>query len=268
MMPGLDFLLRETDAQYREKAKTHLTSHALADFRKSPLLYWRKKQGLAPDEDRPAYLVGRAAHALILEGVEAFEAAYAVGGPINEKTGKPYGPQTKAYAEWAAAQDKAVITDDQHALILNLASSVGAHPVAIELLEDGAAECVVRAEYCGLPAQSKLDFYNPDRGLIDLKTCDDLDWFEADARRFHYAHQMAFYQSMLGRVLGNLAEIPVHIIAVEKKEPYRCGLWVMDAKVLAHARRENEAAIERLKSCEHSGVWPTGYEERRVFDYV
>jgi len=100
-LTGIDFLVRESEAEYRRRAETHLTSHALADFRKCPLLYWKKKQGLIPDEDRPAYLVGRAAHKLILEGIEAFEGAYAVGGPINPNSGRPYGPRTKAYAEWA-----------------------------------------------------------------------------------------------------------------------------------------------------------------------
>jgi len=265
-MIGADFLVRESESEYREKAKTHLTSHQLADFRKCPLLYWKKKQGLIPDEDRPAYLVGRAAHKLILEGVEAFEASYAVGGPVNPRTGEPYGPRTKAYAEWAAAQDKAVLTGDQYGLVASLAAGVDAHPLAVELLADGVPEGVVRAEYCGLPCQSRLDFFNPARGIIDLKTCDDLDWFEADARRYGYAHQFAFYQAMVMQATG--VEFPVHVIAVEKKEPFRCGVWVMDDQVLAHARRENEAAVERLRQCGISGAWPTGYEERRVFDYL
>jgi len=262
--PG--FLIRETDAEYHEKSKTYLTSHALADFRKCPLLFWKRKQGLIPDEDRPAYLLGRAAHVLILEGVEKFEAEYAVGGPINPSTGKPYGPQTKAYAEWAAAQGKAVLTDEQYGLIASMAASVAAHPVAAEILADGIPEGVVRVEYCGLPCQARLDFFNPERGIVDLKTCDDLTWFEADARRFGYANQFSFYQALVAHVTGEL--FPVHAVAVEKKEPYRCGVWLMDDQVLAHAGRENEAAIKRLKTCELSGAWPTGYEERRVFDYV
>jgi RecB family exonuclease len=44
-----------------------LSSHLLADFRRCPLLYYRKRLGLVPDEDRPAYLLGHAAHTLILE---------------------------------------------------------------------------------------------------------------------------------------------------------------------------------------------------------
>jgi len=262
----LDFLVRESDAEYREKAKAFLTSHQLADFRKCPLLYWHKKQGLVPDEDRPAYLLGRAAHVLILEGRERFDAEYAVGGPINARTGKPFGTNTQAYADWAAVQGKPVITEEQFALVVNLTTGVRSHAIAAELLSDGVPEGVVRTEYCGRPCQARLDFFNPERGVIDLKTCDDLTWFEADARRFGYANQFAFYHALIMRATAE--DAPVHVIAVEKKPPYRCGVWRMSAQTLAVARRENEAAIERLAACEASGTWPSGYEECRVFDYV
>jgi len=63
-------------------------------------------------------------------------------------------------------------------------------------------------------------------------------------------------------------DAPVHVIAVEKKPPYRCGVWRMSAQTLAVARRENEAAIARLGECESRNLWPTGYEEVRAFDYV
>jgi hypothetical protein len=260
------FMFRESESEYRDRAKTHLTSHALAEFRRCPLLYWRRKQGLVPDEDRPAYLVGRAAHTLILEGRKRFDAMFAVGGPINEKTGKPYGAGTKAWTEWAANVGKDVLTEEQYALVTNLAAAVAAHPVARELLADGVPEGVVRVEYHGLPCQARIDFFNPEHGLIDLKTCDDLTWFEADARRFTYAHQFAFYQALVHRATGE--EVPVHAIAVEKKEPYRAGVWLLSEQTLTVARRENEIALERLKACELSGAWPTGYEERRVFDYL
>lgn len=261
-----DHVIAEPENVYREKAKTHLTSHQLADFRKCPMLFWKKKQGLVPDEDRPAYVLGRAAHTLILEGIEKFEVEYAVGGPVNPKTGEPYGTRTKAYADWAAAQDKAVLTDDQYDLITSMAASVDAHPVAVELLAGGVPEAVVRVEYCGLPCQGRIDFLNPERGIIDLKTCDDLTWFEADARRYSYAHQFAFYRALVTWATGE--EVPAHVIAIEKKEPFRCGVWQISEQTLATAQRENEAAIERLRQCESSGAWPSGYEERRVLDYV
>jgi hypothetical protein len=76
----------------------------LGDFRRCPQLYRKKKLGLIPDEDRPAYQLGRGLHTLTLEGRDRFEAEYAVGGPVNPKTGEFFGAATKAFAEWAAAQ--------------------------------------------------------------------------------------------------------------------------------------------------------------------
>lgn len=257
-------LLREPAEVYHAKAKEFLSSHQLADFRKCPQLFHQKRIGLIRDEDRPAYLLGRAAHTLILEGRDRFHAEYAVGGPINPKTGQPYGQGTKAWADWAAARNKSVLTDDQFALISNLDASVHAHPVAASLLRQGVAEGVVRAEYCGVPCQIRMDWFDTETGIVDLKTCDDLAWFEADARRFGYTHQLAFYRAVLARVAGR--ELPVHLIAVEKREPYRCGVWRLSADALAVARQDNEEAMDRLRRCRQDDHWPSGYEEPRLLD--
>ena len=174
-------LLSEPADEYHAKAAEYLSSHQLADFRKCPLLYRRKKLGLIPQEDRPAYLVGRAAHTLILEGSERFDEDYTVGGPINPKTGQPYGANTKAFAEWARRVGKSVLTDSQYELVIQMHEGVRSHEVAMTLLSDGTPEAVVRTEYCGVPCQTRMDFYDPFFGLVDLKTCDDLTWFESDA---------------------------------------------------------------------------------------
>jgi hypothetical protein len=125
---------------------------------------------------------------------------------------------------------------------------------------------VLRTAYCGKQCQIRIDWLNPNAGIVDLKTCDDLTWFEADAKRYGYAHQLAFYRAVLETVIGE--KLPVHLIAVEKKEPFRCGVWTLSEQTLAYCQRENESAIERLKSCEADGNWPTGYEECRVFDAI
>mgnify|MGYP005847461825 CR=1 FL=1 len=260
------FLICEPAEVYQAQSAEYLTSHQLADFRRCPLLYRKKMLGLIADEDRPAYLVGRALHTLVLEGREAFEQEYAVGGPVNPRTGELYGSNTKAFAEWATAQGKPVLTMQQHELVERMAEGVRQHGLARDLLSEGTAEGVVRAEYCQMPCQIRMDWFDPHRGIVDLKTCDDLDWFEADARRYGYAFQMAFYQAVLAQVIA--LPMPVHFIAVEKKEPYRCGVWKVHEDALAQAQRENEAAIERLRRCMSTDMWPSGYEECRVFDYV
>jgi len=261
---GSAVLLCEPADVYHAKAGEYLSSHLLADFRKCPPLYWQKVSGQIVDQDRPAYLVGRAAHTLILEGRERFDQDFAIGGPINPKTGEPFGSATKAFVEWQAQHGKAVLTQSQYALVQAMADSVRSHLEADELLRDGIAEGVVRTEYCDVPAQIRLDYFDPTKGIVDLKTTDDLTWFEADARRYGYAHQLAFYQAVLAKVIG--LPMPVFMVAVEKRNPYRTGVWQVSDDTLRIARQENEAAIRRLLHCKAKNYWPTGYEERRVFD--
>lgn len=262
----ISILTHEPADVYHAKRDKFLSSHQLAEFRRNPLLFHKKQLGLVQEEDRPAYLIGQAAHSLILEGREAYEDRYAFGGPVNPKTGEPFGSRTKAFEEWAVAQGKPVLTHDQMALIENLYAAIYAHEHAAALLADGMPEGVVRDEYCGVRCQARFDWISPQRGIVDLKTCDNLDWLQADARNFGYAHQLAFYRSLLACVSGTV--LPVYLVCVEKREPFRCGVWRMGEDVLGIVQKDNEDAIERLKVCREQDHWPTGYEDIRVFDWI
>ena len=140
-----------------------------------------------------------------------------------------------------------MLTDAQFDLVARMNEAVRTHEVAMGLLADGVPEGVVRADYCGVPCQIRMDWFEPHRGIVDLKTCDDLTWFEADARRYGYVHQLAFYRAVLAQVVG--VPMPVHLIAVEKKEPFRCGVWQVDADTLdrrAAGQRSGDRAAEGL----------------------
>lgn len=262
----LSILTHEPADVYHAKRAKYLSSHQLAEFRRNPLLFHRKQMGLVKDEDRPAFFLGRAAHALILEGREAYEREFAFGGPVNPKTGGPFGSRTKAFQEWADAQGKPVLTDDQVVLIENLDIAVHAHEHAAALLSDGVAEGVIRTDYCGVACQARYDWLNPQRGIVDIKTCDNLEWLEIDARSYRYVNQLAFYRALAACVTGTV--LPVHLIAVEKHEPFRCGVWRLGDDVLGIAQKENEEGIARLKECRANERWLTGYEDIRVFDWI
>ena len=261
----LNILTCEPAEEYHAKAGEFLSSHQLLDFIRCPWLHRKKSLGLIEETDSPAYLVGRAAHVRILEGRDAYEAAFALGGPINPKTQKPFGSNTKAFAEWAVAQGRPVLSHEQVDLVEQMASGVAQNSEAVDLLLYGRSEGVVRADYCGTPCQIRIDWLHPHRGVVDFKTCDDLTWFESDARRYGYHRQVAFYRAVLTQALGGLL-VPVYLIAVEKKEPFRCGVWQVSDDTLAIAQRENEAAIRRVLACRRDDHWPTGYEEIRVLD--
>lgn len=258
--PG--WLIEEPADVYHAKAAENLSSHQLADFHKSPYLYWKKHSGLIAEKDSPAYAFGRAAHTLILEGRETFEREYAIGGPINPETGDTFGASTKAYAAWLADSGKqSAVTNDEMIKLERMELSVRVHSSAYALVLGGFAEGVVRSKYCGVPCQIRMDYYKPGK-LVDLKTCNDLDSFEWDTYRFNYMDQLAFYHAILQKASGQNCE--VHFIAVEKKEPFRCGVWKLDKKWVEHARRQNEEDIKRLKTCSKLKIWPTGYEEVRT----
>jgi len=257
-----DFIITEPDREYHLMRSKFLTSHALADFRHCPALFHGKQTGEIPDEERPAYIIGRAAHKLILEGLEPFNREYIVGEPVNPQTGKSYGKNTQAYQTWLASQGKSVISPANFDFIKRLQIAVWTHFESGNLLQDGISEGVVRTDYCGVPCQIRMDFFNEPYGIIDLKTCDNLDYFEADARRYHYVHQAAFYRAVLRKVSAR--NYPFRFIAVEKHEPFRCGVWLVAEHVLELAEVENAAAIGRLKQCKAENSWPTGYEDPRI----
>jgi hypothetical protein len=262
----LDHLLVEEESIYAAKRAENLSSHALGDFRKNPRYFRDKELGVITEPERPAFVIGRAVHCRVLEGLDELNGRFAIGGPVNPKTGKAYGVDTKAYAQWAATVNKPAISKDTADLCEALAGAVSAHEEASKLLADGMAEGVVRTTYCGLPCQGRLDWVHPELGLVDLKTIDDLDWFEHQARTFGYGHQLAFYRDLLAAVSG--CTVQVHVIAVEKKAGHRVGVWRFSEQLLDAAGRENRAAIERLKVCRQQDRWPTGYEATRSFDYL
>lgn len=244
------------------RAGKFLSSHLLGDFRRSPSLYHKKLTGEIPPSESPALLLGRAAHSLILEGRAAFDEEFRVSnGPLNPKTGEAYGRLTKAYAEWAAEQTRAIVSEKDFGFLVKLQKSVWLNRAASELLAEGFAEGTVRRVYCGTPCQIRCDWMCPS-GLVDLKTCDNLDYFEGAARAYGYVHQMAFYRAILREATGET--VPVHLIAVEKAEPLRCGVWRISEAVLGEAERQNEVAIARLLECRRADSWPTGYEDVRL----
>ena len=259
--------------EYHKAARDgrYLSSHLLGDFRKSPRLFHMKMTGEIDPAESSALALGRAIHTLVLEGRAAFDSEYQISdGPLNPKTGECYGKLTKAYKEWKAAQLKEIVSGADFNFFTKLQRSVWSHPVAQALLEDGVAEQTVRTVYCGEPVQVRPDWFRADyegRPVIcDLKTCDTLDFFESDARRYGYCHQMAFYKRVLETASNGEVSPDMYLIAVEKREPFRTCVYKLTDGLLQSCALENERAIAELRKCRHDNVWPTRTEDMRILD--
>ena len=249
---------------------TFMSSHNLATFRDNPRTFSLLALGRIPRAESPALAFGRAVHCHALEPSEEWTRRFLVSdGPVNEKTGAPYGRSTQKYAQFLASTSKEVVSTKDYETILGISESVWSHKEAHELLAKGSAERTIRVDDMdyGVPAQARIDWFSPDYGIVDLKTTgDDLKWFDRAAHDFGYAYQMAFYRRLLELKSGT--KFPVYIIAVEKKAPYTVGVFKYAEDVLAQAEAANDAALREYAECDASGVFPTRFEETRLLSRI
>ena len=79
-MNNTNFIIHEPADEYHARSRNgeFMSSHLLADFRESPALYRRKVSGEIAESESSAFVMGRAAHCLILEGRNAFDREYVV----------------------------------------------------------------------------------------------------------------------------------------------------------------------------------------------
>ncbi len=256
------------------KMGEYVTSHRLAIFRRCPLEFHKREIYEIVDGDTKAFEMGRITHRAILEP-QKFDAEYCVAnGPINEKTGKPYGKETVKYATWAAEQGKPVVSKADYEILAKMREAVRMHKAAADILSAGFAEGTIRGEWKGQKVQARLDWYNPEENIIaDLKTCADVDRFSFDIRDFGYVYQLAFYAKLVHMARGGkeMGLPDCYLIAVEKKEPYRVlvvhpfPLTIEDAlnqKIGENGRRvDNLAMMEELVECRRTDTWPTRTED-------
>ena len=267
-----EWALVESEDIYHARSKSGevMSSGMLKRFRDCPAAYRRYIDGKISEKDSTAFRFGRAVHKICLEGIPAFNKFYAIGGPVNPKTGKNYGVGTQAHDAWL--EEKGIprdrcITEEEADVLVTMANMVWAHPAAANLLAYGWPELVVRAPLCGVSCQIRMDWLTHDADgnfvIVDLKTCDDITWFQSDSYRYQYPHQFALYRDVAQSSTNE--RIGFALIAAEKKEPFRVGVWTMPDEALDIYSAYNQEDLEHLKRCRAENVWPTGYEEVRVF---
>jgi hypothetical protein len=244
-----------------------LSSSVLKELaRRTPMhARWRADH---PPDDTDAMRVGTALHCLLLDGPDTFEASYSVGGPVNEKTGKAYGSDTKAYSEWAAAQSalgKVFLSADECRRVEAMATSIMAHPAARARFRDSGAErevSIVFRPFVGLDLlmKARIDLYCPSfRSVADVKTTATSAAGYSFSRVVYdrgYDIQAAVYVLAM-RSAGFECDW-FDWIAVEKSPPNAVAVHRLAEESLGKAIEQTFAAIERWDSCVRSGEWP-GY---------
>jgi hypothetical protein len=253
-------LLRISEKEYNEARGSYMTAHSLQQFKQCPRTFYDLKNGLMERKsgNEAAFLFGRAFHCLVLEGEEEFEKRYVVAdGPLNEKTGKPYGRDTQKYADWAsgyALDGKDVISFAEYTDMQQMGASIVENANALLLLDEGEPEVTVRYEMAGVAFQSRIDWLNGHK-IVDLKTCKNLDDFKESADKYGYGLQAAVYLEAMRLETGKAHEY--FIIAVEKEAPFRCGVFMVFASLMEPI--ELAGKYKAMSASSDRADWPSKY---------
>jgi exodeoxyribonuclease VIII len=240
-------------------SKSHLDLVA-----KSPLHYWSRylDPNRVPQEPTAAMAIGSAVHTHVLE-LDQWDAQYVVapaGIDRRTKVGK---------AEWEVFQTaigtRTVISREDADLVMRIGRSVLSHPAAAYLLGlPGKAETTHMwiDEISGLQCKCRPDWLLDDGSMIvDLKTTEDASprGFQKSIAQWRYHIQASFYLDGLQHATGKRPEQFV-FIAVEKKPPYVCAVYVADQQMIEIGRDTARRDLDKLNVCKAADYWP-GYSD-------
>lgn len=215
---------------------------------------------LVEDKTTDAMSLGRAIHALVLEGQEAFDESCTVLPEINRRT-------NAGKAEFAQFQidnvGKELIKPKDLEMIEAMKIAVYKHPAAQTVLEEGASEQTVvwKDNGTGLLCKCRPDRSpNPDtRTLVDLKSTVDAgeDAFLRAMIKYGYMRQGSFYlDGMNAHRKKDEWFTDFVFIAVEKEPPYKVGVYHMDEEMIKYGRGEYMRLLAIEFECRKNEFYP------------
>ena len=223
---------------------------------RSPALYaWHRAN---PPAETQALRVGKALHALALEGRTTFDAGFAVAPDCDRRT-------REGKALWgefvAASEGKTVLTAAESEQVESMAAGILAHDLAPALIEGGTPELsmIWTDQETGAECKGRADLARlADGCLLDLKTT--ISAAPGDFARavlsYSYHCQAAAYETGC-KALG--AEIKDFLfVVVEKAPPYLAAVYRLPDSFLELGRRQWAAACRTYAQCRERDEWP-GY---------
>jgi exodeoxyribonuclease VIII len=239
-------------AQYFAPVLGIARSSPLALLRRAPLVYYQWALGAKVDEETEALAFGRAFHCAVLEPAR-FRVLYAVEPDFGDCRRTVNRERRDAWrAEHRGAE---LLSEDDARHIAGMRESLLAQPVIRRLLElDGHNELTARwvdpetGIVCGARGDRRVERVST---ALDLKSTKDAraESFSRSIASYRYHVQDALYRD--GLDVERFA-----FGAVEKRPPYLCAAYVLDAD----ARRAGERALRRdldlLARCIEKDAWP------------
>lgn len=218
----------------------------------SPRLFGDERAGLYHRSGTKATDFGTAFHARILQP-ETFVPMLSEG-PINEKTGRCYGRDSKAWADWAGANPgKVVLTSEESDTMLLMEERMPAEVGAILRSSTARHEVSVYQTMDGVAAKCRPDSLDNDT-ITDLKTVEHIDGIRRAFRVYHYWFSQAWYRRMLWLETGR--KHAHRFIFAEKSPPYRWRIVTVTDEVREESDMQVRGVLSAIASGQRSNEWP------------
>jgi len=218
-------------------------------------------------EDKDAFLLGRAFHCLLLEGQEMFYSLFAIAPDVDKRT-------KNGKEDWAAfcaeSVGKGILTTEQYESMAGMVKSVTDHPFAAKVLLEGKSEQSVfwTDKTTGMYCKCRPDRVpTGNHGVIlDVKTTRDATQhgFTRSVAAYGYHRQAAFYLDGFNAASENKADAFI-FIAVEKEPPYAVGCYTLSDADIDFGRMQNNELLEKEIWCREHQVWPN-YESPNLIE--
>lgn len=242
--------LRESEDEYRNNpavSNSSLNTFIWNEYEYQQQFVLRNVQR----EDSPAFAFGRAFHCAILEPGE-FESRFVMFDGDR---------RSKSYKDMVANEKRTILTRDEYDLIDQISDAVDFNTTACGLIDACETEVVFRHMCNGnLARQCRVDGITPFGDIIDLKSCQSIEEFRANFKRYGYHRQARWYERLVGAVTGD-CNGEFTFIAVEKKRPFRCELFRLDPESARYADMEIDEAMVRLERCLETNTWRRNADE-------
>ena len=222
-----------------------------------------------PEAPSAAMQFGTIFHALFLEPKKA--AALMVPAPINEKTGNPFGRDTKAWAEYAVRHPgKLIVSQDEVAGFHTMAKNAAADPDIVDLMRsEGQSEvCLVwddpmvggrcKARVDRLLAKGahktigRVDYKTAESGRIGKfrKACEDYGYFTANSFYARGCRALDLFK-------------PGAFLVFESARPFPCVLYTVGEETSKVANDIVVGWMQTYRACRESGRYP-GYSNQTL----
>lgn len=231
-------------------------------FTQSPAHYFDKSYlnpDLEEEDDKEAFILGRAAHHLLL-GEDEFSTLF-VMRPEEAPDGREWNGNNLTCKAWLAEQTKAgrtVLTPEQIKQIRGMARALAKNEMVQNGILNGQIEqtLVWKDKETGIWLKSRPDAIPNDSGDgADLKTTRNFGWdLDNSASKLRYDIQGALLKWGLKQVFG-IDMTSFSLVFVESKRPHCVDVLTFHNEDIEQAEKDLRVALRTFARCVETGDW-------------